>query len=56
MEVQYDEVVRANSSYYKSVSVPVGRIKFWKNFYKGKTISESLKKGYVAIIFHTDEN
>ena len=44
MEVQYDEAVRTNSSYYKSVSVPVGRIKFWKNFYKGKTTSESLKK------------
>ena len=44
IEVQYDEAVRTNSSYYKSVSVPVGRIKFWKNFYKGKTISKSLKK------------
>lgn len=44
MEVQYDEAVRANSSYYKSVSIPVGRIKFWKNFHNGKTISESLKK------------
>lgn len=44
MEVQYDEAVRTNPSYYKSVSVPVGHTKFWKNFHKGKTISESLDK------------
>lgn len=44
VEVKYDDAVKNNSSYYKSVFIPTSRIKFWENFHKGQTISQSLNK------------
>lgn len=48
--VQYKEAISANKSYSQSVSIPVGRNKFWRSFYKGKTIIYSFNKAITPSI------
>ena len=44
MDVEFDDAVKSNSSYCKSVPIPIGRVTFWKYYHKGKTIFFSWNK------------